>query len=125
MSGLGHAPPPSISDTFLEHQIGTIFYLKEPGSARQPYHASNQADDCKSQNNGKSKRCCGSGLFDGFRRIPSRGAKKGTIGFKLSHGSKCSVSDKRNPAIVGVNLNEVSAALACPRIFASDTLAMP
>ena len=77
-----------------------------PGSARQPCHASNRADEYKSQNNQK------------FHRIPSLGAKKSTLGFKLSHGSECSVStketqqlsecsvsDKRNPAIVGVNLN--------------------
>src|SRR3974377_1131374 len=79
-------------------------------SARQPCHASNRADEYKNQNNQK------------FHRIPSLGAKKSTIVFKLSHGSgcsvsdektqqlsECSVSDKRYPAIVGVNLNGASA----------------
>jgi hypothetical protein len=49
----------------------------------QPNHASNQAGDCKSQNNQK------------FHRIPSLVAKKITIGFKLSHGSECSASRQK------------------------------
>jgi hypothetical protein len=58
------------------------------GSAQQPRHAGNHSEGCKSHNNGKSEQCCGTGLFDEFRFIPSRSAKKGTIGFALNHGSE-------------------------------------
>ena len=63
-------------------------WLESSGSAQQPRHASYHTNGCKSDNNRKLEQCCGTGLFDGFRRIPSRGAKKGAIRFALSHGSE-------------------------------------
>jgi len=66
-------------------------WQESSGSAQEPRHASNQTDDSKSRNNPKMDQLA-TGLFDELASpIPSRGTKKGTIGFGLSHGSSAAI----------------------------------
>ena len=67
---------------------------------QEPYHASNQTDDCKSRSNAKIDECA-VGVFDAL--APSLG-EIGTTDF-VGHALEVSLSDEKNPAIVGVNLN--------------------
>ena len=67
---------------------------------QQPYHASNQTDDCKSRNNTKIDECA-VGVVDAL--APSLGEIWATD--FVGHALEVSLSDEKNPAIVGVNLN--------------------
>jgi hypothetical protein len=72
---------------------------------QQPDHTADQADGSKGCDNPQIDQC-DTGLFDEVAcRIPSRGETRAT------HGAKFSLSDEKNPAILGVNLN--GAARTC------------
>jgi len=91
----GKQPAEAIATNKTNARFITLIVLYQ-----EPYHASNQTDDCKSRNNTEIDECA-VGLFDAL--APSLG-EIGTTDF-VGHALEVSLSDEKNPAIVGVNLN--------------------